>query len=98
VKSLNSGIILNISQKRSTQPFKPGSGAYQKAKDILNRYRKELDQVAEKLLEVESLTASEFFEIFPTPVKKTGGIPKNRLTEPYIKKRLRRNPIAAFFI
>ena len=50
--------------------------AYQKAKDILIRYRKELDEVAEKLLVVESLTAAEFFEIFPTPVKKTGGIPK----------------------
>jgi cell division protease FtsH len=49
--------------------------AYQKAKDILNRYRKELELVADKLLEVEALTASEFFEIFPTPVEKTGGIP-----------------------
>jgi hypothetical protein len=35
-----------------------------------------LDEVAEKLLEVESLTAAEFFEIFPTPVEKTGGIPQ----------------------
>ena len=50
--------------------------AYQKAKDILNRYRNELDEVAIKLLEVESLTAAEFFEIFPTPVAKTGGIPQ----------------------
>ena len=49
--------------------------AYQKAKDILNHYRKELELVADKLLEVEALTASEFFEIFPTPVEKTGGIP-----------------------
>jgi cell division protease FtsH len=50
--------------------------SYKKAKDILNRYRKELDEVAEKLLVVESLTAAEFFEIFPTPVEKTGGIPQ----------------------
>jgi cell division protease FtsH len=50
--------------------------SYQKAKDILTRYRKELDEVAEKLLEVESLTAAEFFQIFPTPVEKTGGIPQ----------------------
>jgi cell division protease FtsH len=50
--------------------------AYQKAKEILKQYRSELDQIAEKLLEVESLTASEFFEIFPTPVEKTGGIPQ----------------------
>ncbi len=50
--------------------------AYQKAKDILNQYRTELDKVAEKLLEVESITAAQFFEIFPTPVEKTGGIPQ----------------------
>jgi cell division protease FtsH len=50
--------------------------AYQKAKDILNLYRAELDKVAEKLLEVESLSASEFYDIFPTPVEKTGGIPQ----------------------
>jgi len=50
--------------------------AYQKAKDILNQYRTELDRVAEKLLEVESLTSEEFYEIFPTPVEKTGGIPQ----------------------
>jgi len=50
--------------------------AYQNAKDILNQYRTELDKVAEKLLEVESITATQFFEIFPTPVEKTGGIPQ----------------------
>lgn len=50
--------------------------AYQKAKDILKQYRSELDLVAEKLLEVESLTAEEFHQIFPTPVEKTGGIPQ----------------------
>jgi cell division protease FtsH len=50
--------------------------AYKKAKDTLIRYRKELDEIAEKLLEVETLTAKEFVEIFPTPVEKTGGIPE----------------------
>lgn len=50
--------------------------SYQKAKDILNQYRHELDQVAEKLLEFETLSAKDFFEIFPTPVEKTGGIPQ----------------------
>lgn len=50
--------------------------AYDRAKDILTRYRAELDKIAEKLLEVESITASEFYEIFPTPVEKTGGIPQ----------------------
>ncbi len=50
--------------------------AYDKAKEILNQYRGELDKIAEKLLEVESITASEFYDIFPTPVEKTGGIPQ----------------------
>ncbi len=50
--------------------------AYKKAKDILNRYREELDQVADKLLEFETLSADEFYKIFPTPVEKTGGIPQ----------------------
>jgi len=49
--------------------------SYQKAKSILNKYRNELDQIAEKLLEVETLDADGFYEIFPTPVEKTGGIP-----------------------
>ena len=50
--------------------------AYQKSKDILNQYREELDKIAQKLLEVETLNADDFFEIFPTPVEKTGGIPE----------------------
>jgi cell division protease FtsH len=49
--------------------------AYKKAKSILHNYREELDQIAEKLLEVETLDADGFYEIFPTPVEKTGGIP-----------------------
>jgi len=50
--------------------------AYQKSKDILTQYREELDKIANKLLEVETLNADEFYEIFPTPVEKTGGIPE----------------------
>ena len=50
--------------------------SYQKAKEILKQYHKELDEVAEKLLEFETLSAKEFYDIFPTPVEKTGGIPQ----------------------
>jgi cell division protease FtsH len=50
--------------------------AYNKSKAILTQYREELDQIAEKLLEVESITQEEFYEIFPPPVEKTGGIPQ----------------------
>ena len=50
--------------------------AYRRSKEILLQYRSELDQIAEKLLEVETLDAQAFHEIFPTPVDKTGGIPQ----------------------
>ncbi|MDY6873969.1 MAG: ATP-dependent zinc metalloprotease FtsH [Chloroflexota bacterium] len=49
--------------------------AYDQAKAILTQYSEELDKVAEKLLDVETLDADDFNEIFPTPVEKTGGIP-----------------------
>ncbi len=50
--------------------------SYEKAKTILKQYRDELDSVAEKLLDVETLDADAFYEIFPTPVEKNGGIPE----------------------
>ncbi len=50
--------------------------AYERALDILKTYRDKLDQVAEKLIEVETLTREEFEEIFPMPVeKRVGGTP-----------------------
>ena len=49
--------------------------SYKEAKAILIKYRSELDEIAAKLLEVETLDAKEFLAIFPTPVDKNGGIP-----------------------
>ena len=49
--------------------------AYQRAMDILNEYRDKLDAVAEKLLEIETISRAEFEEIFPTPVTKNSGTP-----------------------
>ena len=50
--------------------------AYERALDILTTYRDKLDLVAEKLIEVETLTREEFEEIFPMPVeKRVGGTP-----------------------
>ncbi len=49
--------------------------AYIEAKTILNKYRSELDKIASKLLEKETLDADEFQALFPTPVDKNGGIP-----------------------
>jgi len=50
--------------------------AYETARALLRKYRKELDAVATKLLEVETLTREEFEKIFPPPVPKKSGTPQ----------------------
>ena len=65
-----------IAQQIDTAIQKLVQDAYEDAKAILLKYRKELDQIAEKLLDVETLNAEQFYEIFPTPVEKNGGIPE----------------------
>ena len=50
--------------------------AYKKARQVLDKYREKLDAVAQKLLEVETITREEFEAIFPPPVKKTSGTPQ----------------------
>jgi cell division protease FtsH len=49
--------------------------AYKDARKLLLKYRKQLDAVAQKLLEVETLTKDDFQKIFPTPLKKDSGTP-----------------------
>jgi cell division protease FtsH len=50
--------------------------AYKKAKALLTKYEDKLHEIAQKLLEVETLTKEEFEEIFPSPVeKRIGGTP-----------------------
>jgi len=49
--------------------------AYERAKEILTNYRAKLDEIADKLMEVETLSREEFEEIFPPPVEKSGGTP-----------------------
>jgi len=50
--------------------------SYKQALAILKKYRKELDAVANKLLEVETLTREEFEKIFPPPFPKNSGTPQ----------------------
>jgi cell division protease FtsH len=50
--------------------------AYTQARDILKKYRTQLDDVAHKLLEVESITREEFEAIFPPPFPKKSGTPQ----------------------
>ncbi len=49
--------------------------AFVKARQILGEYRDKLDTIAEKLLEVETLSREEFEAIFPPPIPKKSGIP-----------------------
>jgi len=50
--------------------------SYKQALSILKKYRKELDAVANKLLEVETLSREEFEKIFPPPFPKKSGTPQ----------------------
>ncbi|NJC96212.1 MAG: ATP-dependent zinc metalloprotease FtsH [Anaerolineae bacterium] len=50
--------------------------SYKLAKKLLTKYRKQLDAVAQKLLEVDTLTREEFEAIFPPPVTKKSGTPQ----------------------
>jgi len=50
--------------------------AYKQAKVTVKKYRKQLDAVAKKLLEVESITREEFEAIFPPPFGKKSGTPQ----------------------
>jgi cell division protease FtsH len=49
--------------------------SYARARQILTDYRDRLDAVAQKLLEVETLSREEFEKIFPPPVEHNTGTP-----------------------
>ena len=50
--------------------------SYKLARKLLTKYRKQLDAVAQKLLEVETLTREDFEAIFPPPIPKKSGTPQ----------------------
>jgi cell division protease FtsH len=50
--------------------------SYKLARKLLTKYRKQLDAVAQKLLEVETLNREEFEAIFPPPAPKKSGTPQ----------------------
>ena len=47
----------------------------QQAKKLLINNQKKLDKVAKRLLEVETLSRTEFEKIFPPPIEKNSGVP-----------------------
>jgi len=65
-----------VAQKIDAEVRKLVDDSYKVTKKLLTKYRKELDTVAKKLLEVESINRAEFEAIFPPPSKKVSGTPQ----------------------
>ena len=49
--------------------------ALENARKVLKKYKKTLHKVAEKLIDVETLTRDEFEKLFPPPIEKRSGTP-----------------------
>ncbi len=64
-----------VAEKIDTEVSRIVKDCYQQAKDILIEHKEKLIEVAERLLEQETISKEEFDEIFPTPTKKTYGVP-----------------------
>ena len=64
-----------VAQKIDQEVREIVSQAYGQTKEILTTYKDKLIEVAEKLLEVETLSREQFEAIFPPPVEKNQGIP-----------------------
>jgi cell division protease FtsH len=65
-----------IAEKIDSEVLDLVNEAYEEAKKLLTKYEDKLHEIANKLLEVETLTREEFEEIFPSPVeKRIGGTP-----------------------
>jgi len=64
-----------IAEKIDGEVQKLVNESYDRAKKILLKHRKKLDKVANRLLEVETISKKEFDKIFPPPVEKNSGVP-----------------------
>ena len=65
-----------IAEKIDAEVRKLVDEAYKMTKNLLTKYRNELDAVAQRLLEVETLSRDEFESIFPPPFPKKSGTPQ----------------------
>ena len=66
-----------IAQQIDSEVRKLVDEAYQQAQSILQKYRKELDDVANLLLDKETITREEFEKVFPPPFPKVSGTPQS---------------------
>jgi cell division protease FtsH len=64
-----------VAEKIDSEVRRLVNEAYDKAKQILIQYRIKLDEVANRLLEVETINREEFEALFPPPIPKKGGTP-----------------------
>jgi cell division protease FtsH len=65
-----------VAEKIDAETRRLVSDAHEQAKQILIEYRDKLDAIANRLLEVETITRAEFEDIFPPPYPKTSGTPE----------------------
>ena len=65
-----------IAEKIDSEVRRLVDDSYKLTKKLLTKYRDRLDAVAQKLLEVETLTREEFEAIFPPPSPKKSGTPQ----------------------
>jgi cell division protease FtsH len=65
-----------VAEKIDAEVRKIVEESYELARKLLTQYRSNLDDVARKLLEVETLTRDEFEVIFPPPNPKKSGTPQ----------------------
>ncbi len=73
----------SVAENIDTEVRRLVKDSYDKAKEILNQYRDKLDLVAQKLIEVETLSKEEFEILFPPPNGKTSSTP-NYVGEPAV--------------
>ncbi|HEY67741.1 MAG: cell division protein FtsH [Chloroflexi bacterium] len=60
--------------------------AYERAKEVLTRYREQLDRIAERLIEVETLEADEFVALFEGAPRKDPKAPESPPPVPDVKR------------
>jgi cell division protease FtsH len=65
-----------VAEKIDSEVRRLVDDSYKLTKKLLTKYRDRLDAVAQKLLEVETLTREEFEAIFPPPFPKKSGTPQ----------------------
>lgn len=65
-----------VAEKIDAEVRKLVDTAYKTAKEILKKYRKELDLIAKALIENENISREEFEAIFPPPFEKKSGTPQ----------------------